>query len=449
MRVSDKAEGRSSASHLPLALAIFAWGLPVLWVLSLARIVLDRLVLRVKEPWVLPGRFEDFFCYWGRVRLVHTAAFFTAPDSRRFGSGWGYPAPPIFVYRVFYLFDPAGAAFPYRGYAVMVALTLGAILWMSVKVVKELRRRGLGPWGAVGLTASGAVLSWPLFLALQRGNIEMLLWLPLAVAIRAFTQRRWMLSALLIGLTASFKIYPIILLALFLRERRWKEILAALAVAAGVTLLGLAYIGPTFKTAASHLGLGVQGFIAEHGGHVNWHTEGLSHSLFHVLKMRLIDRPEELPRLIPLYMLVLAVVMTAVFFWRVIRMPYLNQVMVLCISMIYLPAMSYDYTLLLLLVPCAWLVSDIVSSVSGGREMRGSTAAMLLFTLILGPEIFLSKGEYLYSGTVKAICLGALLVLVLVIPFGAMSEAGRLKRDKSTGADLHGDGSAGTLRKSQ
>ena len=424
MRISEKADGRISASHLPVALAIFAWGIPVLWVLSLARIVVDRLLLRVKSPWVLPGRFEDFFCYWGRLRLVHTAAFFTAPDSRRFGSGWGYPAPPIFIYRFFYLFDPASAAFPYRGYAVMVALTLGVILWMSVRFVKELQTRGLRRWGAIGLTASGALLSWPLFLALQRGNIEMLLWLPLAVAIRAFTQRRWMLAALLVGLTASFKIYPILLLALFLRERRWKEIVAAMAVMIGVTLLGLAYIGPTLKAAASHLGFGVQGFIAEHGAHVNWHTEGLSHSLFHVLKMRLIDRPEELPHLIPLYMLTLALVMTTVFFWRVIRMPDLNQVIVLCVSMIYLPAMSYDYTLLLLLVPCAWLAMVIVGAARQGRELAGSTAAMVLFTLILGPEIFLASGEYLYSGTFKAFCLGALLVLGCVVPFGEGIEVG-------------------------
>ncbi len=452
MQESNTTGERLAPIALPTPLVIFAWGVPLLWLLSMGRVVLDRVILRVQDPWVLPGRFEDFFCYWGRLKLLHTEAFHTAPDTRIFGSGWGYPAPAVFVYRFFYLFDPPGVVRPYRGYAVMVGLTLATLAWMAWRLTRAFTERGLRQGDAVWLSAVGALMSWPLFLTLQRGNIEMVLWIPLALSLYAFSQRRWMVSALLIGLTASFKLYPILLLALFLRDRRWKELVAGVLVAVTTTLAALAFVGPTLRSAAAHIGLGVKGFIDEHGAHINWKTEGYSHSLFHLLKMRLLHQTDLLQTLIPLYMLTVAAVMLIVFFGRVMWAPLLNQVMVLCISMIYLPATSYDYTLLVLLVPCAWLGLRVASAAHRGKILPGSLWAMGLFTVLLGPEFFLSKGPYLYSGSVKAVCLGVLLAIAVVYPFPEEGIGGREQPrsfKNSTAARLRNGTAAGTLRKSQ
>ena len=389
----------------------------MLWFLSILNVFHQRVFLRNEEIWVLPHRFDDFVCYWLRIRLLHTPAFFYAPDNKYFGSGWGYPAPPIWVYRFFYLFDPRHVERPYRGFAVMVALGLALTAYIAYRLTLALQRRGLRRSSAAGLMGVALVLSWPLFFVLQRGNIELLLWLPLVGAVFAFVRRRWMLAAILIGLTASFKLYPIILLALLLRERRFREIAAGVGVAIATTALSLWYIGPTAYFAWKHIGLGVSGFIQDHGARINWTTEGYNHSLFHLIKVNALHHQDQLAALIPRYMIAIGLVMTAVFFLRVIRMPTANQVMVLVISMIFLPATSYDYTLQVLFIPWAWLALIAVSDAIRERKRPGMLAAMVLFTLILGPELFLTTRGYIHSGTLKAVCLALLLIIAIAYRF--------------------------------
>lgn len=406
-----------SRIRLPLELATFAWGLPLLWLASILKVARERLNGGHSEIWVLPHRFDDFVCYWLRIRLLHTAAFFDAPDNRYFGSGWGYPAPPIWIYRFFYLFDPAHVERPYRGFAVMVILGLALTIWCAYKLYQSLQQRGLRRLSALGLTAVALVLSWPLLFVLQRGNVELLLWLPLAAGVFAYARRKWMLAAVLIGLTASFKLYPIILLALLLRGRRYKEIITAIVVAVVVTVVSLWYIGPSLYVAWKRIGLGVSGFIQGHGAQINWTTEGYNHSLFHLVKVNALNHQDQLGQLIPRYMVGIGIMMTAIFFTRVIRLPPPNQVMVLVISMIYLPATSYDYTLQVLFVPWAWLALIAVSRARRGERVPGMLAAMILFALVLGPELFLTTGSYIRSGTLKSVCLAILLIIAIVYKF--------------------------------
>ena len=290
-------------------------------------------------------------------------------------------------------------------------------VWGAYTLNRSLQGRGLCRASAIGLTTSAVLFSWPLIFVLQRGNIELILWLPLAAAVYAFARRRWMLAAVLIGITASFKLYPIILLALFLRQRRFGPVFVGVGAAVLMTLVSLWYIGPTLGTAWSHMGLGVSGFIQEHGAQIDWSKEGFNHSLFHLIKVNAGSHKDELGRWIPLYMVGIGLIMTAVFFLRVIRLPEVNQVIVLVISMIYLPATSYDYTLQVLFIPWAWLALIAVSRARRREQIPGLLTSLILFTLVLGPEFFLTTRRYIHSGTLKAVCLGILLVIASVYPF--------------------------------
>ena len=414
----DRTDEGGRSTGLPSSLAIFAWGLPLLWVLSILKIIWERLIVRDPNKWVLPHHFDDFVCYWLRLRMLHTMAFFDAPDNKLYGSGWGYPSPAVWIYRFFYLFDPLHVERPYRGFAVMVVLGLGGAVWAAFRLGQAMEQRGLRRSSAFWLLGSALIFSWPLFFVLQRGNIELLLWLPLAAAIAALARRRWMMAAVLIGLTASFKLYPILLLGLFLRDRRYREMLVGLVLPVGVTLLSLWYIGPTLPIAAQHIGLGIGGFIQDHGARINWWTEGYNHSLFHLIKVNANGHASELGSMLPWYMGGIALVMTAVFFLRVLKLPMPNQVLVLVLSMIYFPPTSYDYTLQVMFLPWAWLGLIAISRARRREAVPGMSVVMMLFTLLLGPELFLTTRRYLHSGSLKAVCLGALLVAALVFPFG-------------------------------
>ena len=408
MTTSGETQREKSAIALPHSLLFFIWLMPVLWCLTF----LSQWHLRHHEDsFSLPHRGDDFVGYWHRIPLLHSRAFFEAPDNRVFGSGWGYPAPAVWIYQFFYSFDLHTSLLPYRGYIVMVFATLLATGYLASRFYRSLRTHSVSSAAAVALCFVATALTWPLPFALQRGNIEMLLWLPIVGAIWAFSQGRYAIAAVLIGLVASVKLYPIILLALFLSRRRWREIALGLCVVVFATVTSLWHIGPTLAFAWTHLGLGVNGFLQEHGAHVNLLTEGFNHSLFHLIKMATFAKPHLLEAILPSYMLVVGAIMVAFFLIRGRKLPALNQVTILVVSMLYLPATSYDYTLLSLLIPWSWLVVTTLESARNRRSLPGSQAAIVLYAVILGPEIFLTSHAYTYSGTLKSICLGALLIL--------------------------------------
>ena len=368
----------------------------------------------------LPHRFDDFMIYWRRVPLVHTESFFFAPDGDRFGSGWGYPAPAIWVYRFFYLFDARSVIHPKRGLLAMELVALAATLFAAHRFFLAARTRGLLSTSALCLCTVAITSSWPILFALQRGNIEILLWLPLAAALWAFHRGRFTLAAVLIGTAAAVKIYPLILLALFLPSRRLLQIALALGLTVAITLLSLWYIGPTLPFALHHLGLGISGVLQTQGEGLNWSLEGYNHSFFHLTKILVEEHgsTSALHDIVPAYMVIAAVSMTLLYLFRVLRLPVINQLTVLTIAMVYLPPISYDYTLQVLFLPWTMLALVIIQRSSLSLPaLRGELLAMVLFALILAPELFLIHHTYNHSGTLKSLCLGALLLLACLTPW--------------------------------
>jgi hypothetical protein len=105
-----------------------------------------------------------------------------------------------------------------------------------------------------------ALLSYPFLIAVDRGNFELLVFILLLAFLFFFTRKRYWASALCLSLAISMKLYPAILLVLFVPERKYREMAATIASAAAVTLASLACfnggIGPnlTFLLRGANLG---------------------------------------------------------------------------------------------------------------------------------------------------------------------------------------------------
>ena len=94
--------------------------------------------------------------------------------------------------------------------------------------------------GAVGVGAAGAdarrdraatatlfpltvaLVSFPIAGLVQRGNIELFLWIFAAAGTWAFLRGHENAAAVLWGLAAAMKLFPIVLLVLLLPRRRWR-----------------------------------------------------------------------------------------------------------------------------------------------------------------------------------------------------------------------------------
>ena len=84
-----------------------------------------------------------------------------------------------------------------------------------------------------------AFLSYPVLIALDRGNFELLVFVLLLAFVFLFGRKRYWASALCLSLAIAMKLYPAILLVLFVPERKYREMAATIASAAAITLVSL------------------------------------------------------------------------------------------------------------------------------------------------------------------------------------------------------------------
>ena len=352
----------------------------------------------------------DLLCYVDRFHLLHHAGFYDLPSYP-----WNYPAPCALIYRFFYRF-----AIHNKPLIIVTAFIVTVLLLLLVSgflLGRAMARRGLGPKRAALFLAASAVLSWPIYFAVQRGNIEAVLWVGLAAALAAYVRRQWMLAAVLLGIVTAFKLYPILCFALFLKPRRYREMAAGLLSAAGITAISLLYLGPTLQVAARNTVFGIKRFLKLYSLLYDPLVIGYDHSAFSLVKVLSVSHQEAIPAYLSHYTLIAGAVATLLFFGRVWRMPRPNQLMMVCAVVVLLPSTSFDYTLQSLYIPWAWMLLLLLSAHRSGKRIPGAMAAMICLAILLGPETFLRHGGVLFAGQIKALTLLALIAISMWFRF--------------------------------
>ena len=82
-------------------------------------------------------------------------------------------------------------------------------------------------------------LSYPVLFAIDRGNFESLLFILLLAFLLFYRRRQYLASALILSFAISMKIYPAILLVLFIPERKYREATICFATTIAITLASL------------------------------------------------------------------------------------------------------------------------------------------------------------------------------------------------------------------
>ena len=113
---------------------------------------------------------------------------------------------------------------------------LASCLFLVVPLWASLRGRRFD----VRLIVVAAVvgLSFPLWVTLDRGNIQTVIVGFALLGMLAVQRGRWMTAALLLAIPGALKVYPALLLLIFLRERKWKEFLVSSVSIAALTIVG-------------------------------------------------------------------------------------------------------------------------------------------------------------------------------------------------------------------
>lgn len=148
------------------------------------------------------------------------------------------------------LFLLVASKLPY--YLSLIGLLTTALLLLYASARLLLSDSGLP--GQLALLTGGILFTQPVLLAIDRGQIHLLLFalllLGLTLSIRDGGNRTW--GAIFIAAAISMKLTPIFFLLLFVRKAYWRELKVSLISLIGFMLLPLAYL---------HSGLGAWKFI--------------------------------------------------------------------------------------------------------------------------------------------------------------------------------------------
>jgi len=403
------------------------FGLAVLWVL------LRGYVLHQPFPFNTflfrpEARFSDLTDYIERFERFQQPAFYAERGFHSADLPFAY-GPPMAVLFWFWfsVFKHPVAAFIVLAFIVAAALTalvLTFIFWRC------LLRRNISVPVAVAFAITTVLTSYPLMIVLDRANAELFVWIASSAALIAMVRRRWWLAATFVAFATSLKYFPLVLFALLIARKKWRELAWGILLTIGLSLTCLWIMGPTFGMAASSF-VGNFRRMNDFNLFVDRPLEvGLQHSLFSVIRQLMFaltpwtnsaSNPDlswvqarPLDNVYFYYQIVVAIAAIVLYFLVIRKLPILNQMIALTVCCVLLPGWSGDYTLLHLYVPWGLLALWIIDHPE--QTKLRLLWCLLPFAVIFTPQPYLIVGIRGFSGQLKAMALLTLLIAALCVP---------------------------------
>jgi hypothetical protein len=257
------------------------------------------------------------------------------------------------------------------------------------------------------------VFTYPVLVALDRGNQEMMVFILLALFTYLHYKRgsRW--GLVFLALACALKIYPILLTAILLAERRYRDFALVICGVLVATLVAAAVLG-------AWSGAGFQGVIAANlgtltGGHGQYamtpEAVRYRHSLWSVVGALALmtGHGGSLPDMSGWYTWVSVLLMAACAAYVVFVEPVTwRRLTVLVVGMLVLPQLSGDYTMLGLYVPLILFLNTKVRT-------RLDLVYAGLFGLLLVPLDYIVLVQDVKSSVLLYPGLMVALVLLILI----------------------------------
>ncbi len=414
---SHRQQVESSLQRFLLALcACFAFE----WTFAL----FNTYVLHLDYPFTTPlsrprFHYSDWIFY-----IPHGIHFGEPHFLLREGPGWGlpfaYPIPCIYVYLAFArLFSNTTLA--YLIFAEVAFLTITLLFSLYLRRIQAGLLPQLCTWAAL-------LLGMPVIFTLERGNFEIFVWILVAGGVTAFIKDWKYAAAILFALAACAKIYPAIFFLLFVRRRQAAPILVGIAVIVVTFAASLRGAGPDVHATLGDISaiskrLHDEQLLRAYEDNLRWDHSLLSQEkqlvyttdrAFHLIPK---DGNPPFPISLRIYTFLAPLAFAALYLLRLRRLPLLNQFATLTLCSILLPFVSYEYTLINLLLVWAAFLVFLHQDVASGRvtlpALRLRQAGML-FGAVFAPLTAICFEHF--SGQVKGILLVLLLVFFTSFP---------------------------------
>jgi len=349
------------------------------------------------DAWLFNRRFYHF----------HTSSFF----SPQYGFTFTYPAPVGFFYRLLRFFPHTTPAM--LGFLLLAYSGLGIWFW------RVLIERGLSSRVSALFTAVSIAFSYPLYFEFNRANMEIFVWGFAALGVLCFFRDRPWLAATLIGCAGACKGYPFILLGLPFARKQYAQVAYAVALSAAVNYFSLWALAGSIAVGKAGVTAGLANFRDTVILVYDSSRVGFDHSLFGFFKRFWphLPGPEGLSHLVTIYVVVAGVVACVLYFFIVMKLPPLNQLLFLTAACLLLPPTSFDYTLLHLYTPWVMLVMLAIDCHHRGLAVpRGLWPVTFCFILLLSPQNEVIVHGVRVAGQIKCLVLLAVVWVALRLP---------------------------------
>jgi hypothetical protein len=258
-----------------------------------------------------------------------------------------------------------------------------------------------------------SVLNYPVLFLLDRGNIEGVVFIFLALGAVYLLRERPIVAAVCLGLATAVKGFPVLFFVLFLKRRYWRGLAMGLATTATLTVVALLTFQGTpienlfkFRSALREFSdFLYTGWFNSLCSSVSW--LGALYSVFYFIIGKEVE-PGALQHVHFVYSIVAGLFMLAgvVYVWRV-RMPAWKEWFILIALSQVLPHPSFDYRLIHTLIPLGMLLVS-------GDTTRGAWRAVVLMSLILIPKsLFILFWEVRISTIINPMLISAGILLFI------------------------------------
>lgn len=252
-------------------------------------------------------------------------------------------------------------------------------------------------------------LTYPFLYILDRGNLDMMIFILFASFVFALEKNKYQGAALFLGVINAIKPFSVLFLLLFLFEKKYREFFLSVATSFLLIVGGfLLFKGSIFD----QISVMIQSLEYFHVSFILFISSGTvnSSSLFMALKyllsnqLGLIPTTELVKICAPISFLI--TLFTGVFAWK--EKIFWKRITLLTLYMVVVPYASFDYKLLFLFVPM-WLFFR-------AKETRWDLVYAVLFALLLIPKRFLMVPIESFS-QIKFYLLSVVLNPIMILLF--------------------------------
>jgi uncharacterized membrane protein SirB2 len=253
--------------------------------------------------------------------------------------------------------------------------------------------------------------TYPFLFCLDRGNVEMLIFVFLCFFFVAFERERWLTAALFLAMATAMKLYPGVFAILFLRRRQYRAFAASIVLTIGTTIASVLLYDGGIPRALKGMAANLAYFRGTYI--LDWHGYRFNSSWFGAIRYSVESVSPELAShaaafILP-YTIVCLLLFAAISLLVLTReMPFWQQVLLLGYPMILFPEVSFDYKLIHCLFPFVFFLRERTT----GEHDR---LYAVLLSLLLVPMAYhvmngdVNSGIYFHPAIMSILMLAVIL----------------------------------------